>query len=265
MSKITYKILYIFIIFSVFVSCKTFKNITSKNSKKLSFEDLNDSIKNNYLNYKTLYFKFSADITTKTQNINFSGNIKIKKDSAILISVSPLGFEVGRALLTKDSILILNKIQNQYFYDDYDYFLLKHNVFSNYKIIESILTNQMFYYTNDTSKIVAETLLSNDSTFILKQNYLNEKTTYFQQSTIAANNFKINNIFLLQMTTLKELNIKYSNFELQGNKYLPTQVEVSYKDSKNSYAAKFTISKIIVDKTLKFNAEIPSDYAKVWY
>jgi len=260
------KILYFFILFAFLTSCKVLKtNIFSKNSKKLTFEQLNDSLKNNYLDFNTLYFKFSADITTSTQNINFSGNIKIQKDSAILISVAPLGFEVGRALFTKDSILILNKLQNEYFKDDYDYFLLKYNVYSNYNILESILTNRLFYYTKDTSNMIVESLNSNDSVYVLKQSYTNYKQNYVQQSTISQNLLNITNIFLLQINTLNEINLQYTDFELLENKNFPMQLEISYKDTKNKYSAKFTISKVIVDKVFKFNVDIPENYAKTWY
>ncbi len=247
-------------------SCNTFKKIISfKNNKTLNYQQIQDSLKNSYLQYNTLFYKFNADIKTKSKNFSFAGNIKIRKDSAILIAVTPLGFEIGRALFTKDSIIVINKIQSQYFADDYDYFLLKYNVFSNYNVLQSVITDNLFYYSKDTTNMILENLEKRDSVYILKQQYKNDKKTIIQQTELDANNYNVNSILLLQADDLKEVNIKYSDFQTITDKRFPNKIDIVFKDTKNNYEVNFVISKILIDNKLKFNLEIPKNYAKIWF
>ena len=58
--------------------------------------------------YLTAKSKFS--LRSSTQDFeNTNVNIRIKKDSLIWLSVTGVGFEVGRGLITPDSIVFLDK------------------------------------------------------------------------------------------------------------------------------------------------------------
>jgi hypothetical protein len=65
------------------------------------------------LNYTTFYGKAKANYNSSQTSGNATMYIKMKKDSVIWISVTgPLNIEVARALITQDSIKIMNKLEN---------------------------------------------------------------------------------------------------------------------------------------------------------
>jgi hypothetical protein len=257
----------ILILFSfLLTTCGFFnKNIFRNKSKEVTQDVLIDSLTQNSFIFNTIYFKFDVKITSNGKDFNFSGNLKMKNDSAILVSVSPFGFEVGRGLFTKDSIIILNKIQNQFFKDDYEYLLLKHNLFINYEVIQNILTNNLFYYSNSSENVKDVDLIQNDSTFILNQLYTNDLVTYNQKTVVNSGNFKIQKIKIQQINTDIILEINYSNYENISNYQFPLNINILYQSGKTKYEVELEISKILLNKELKFNTEIPNNYVRVWY
>ena len=71
------------------------------------------------------------------QSANF--NLRIKRDSAIWLSGSLLGIEGVRALLTSDSVRVVNRLQKTYFAGDYAYLSQMLNVPVSYKQMQDIL------------------------------------------------------------------------------------------------------------------------------
>ena len=75
-------------------------------------QQLSDSI-NTPLNFTTFYGKAKANFSSSQLSGNATVYIKIQKDSIIWISVTgPLNIEGARVLITKDSVKIMNKLEN---------------------------------------------------------------------------------------------------------------------------------------------------------
>lgn len=72
--------------------------------------------KMNHLDYNTFSGKIDASYKdNKGKDYNFDVKLNMKKDELIWLSVTgPLGIEVARGLITKDSVKILNKLEKTY-------------------------------------------------------------------------------------------------------------------------------------------------------
>ena len=93
----------IFLIPFFFFSCRTGNILIRKERKEGQIRNITDAklIKNteqNYLDFNTLFFKrFLATVTINGESRNFKGNLFIRKDSSIIISIFPLmGIEIFR-------------------------------------------------------------------------------------------------------------------------------------------------------------------------
>jgi hypothetical protein len=87
-----------------------------------------------YLNgHGKVHFKAKGN----EQSANFA--LRIKRDSAIWLSGSLLGIEGVRALLTPDSVRVVNRLQKNYFAGDYAYLSQLLNVPVTYKQMQDIL------------------------------------------------------------------------------------------------------------------------------
>lgn len=106
-------------------SCEVFKKGSSQKLKKRSVEDL--LAKKSEAIYSDQYF--GAKIKTKYWENGVKGesvyvNLRMKKDSLIWMSISPaigVSVEVARAMVTKDSIYLLDKINKKYYVRSFDF------------------------------------------------------------------------------------------------------------------------------------------------
>lgn len=140
------RILLILICFSV-VSCRTVRQIAVKKEVPLITENkLFKNIENNVLDYQTLFAKrIDISLTNSKGSNNFKASLKIQRDNFMQISVTaPLGIEVARILLTKDSVKFVDMYHKKYFLSDYTYFYDKYDAHVTYEFLQNLLTNTFF-------------------------------------------------------------------------------------------------------------------------
>lgn len=89
--------------------------------------------------------RFSGNANIDNSNYSVSGNIRIKKDSAIYISVAPiLGIELARLLVTPDSLHFVNRMEATYFEGDVDYLNTLLNTRMDYNMLQALLVGNNF-------------------------------------------------------------------------------------------------------------------------
>ena len=71
-------------------------------------------------------------------------NIRIRKDSVIWMTFSVIGVQGGKALINKDSITIVNNVDNEYFQFDYAELSKRYNFEINYDVIQSAFSRLTF-------------------------------------------------------------------------------------------------------------------------
>lgn len=145
--------LFIVIAVSFFLSCKTTRKVveTSSASLKIKGEEViqvYDSMMLKQFSYNYLSAKANVSYTDKSGETNdFDINLRLKRDSSIWISITPLlGIEVARILISHDSVRVLDRLHKKYLKKDYKYFeeLLNTNV--NFDMIQSVIVGNYFQY-----------------------------------------------------------------------------------------------------------------------
>ena len=97
---------------------------------------------------QVVFDTFSGRASTKL-DINGSSNdvtlnIRLKKDKQIWVSITALlGIEVARALITPDSIKVINKLQGLYLKKPFSFIYQYASRQVNYKTIESLLVGNV--------------------------------------------------------------------------------------------------------------------------
>ena len=117
-------LLFILIANFLFVACRTLKPIKppvappETVNQRLDFKTpkaLINYLQTNEFKYDWLTSKFSADVITDDNKQSFNVSVRAKKDSAMWLSVSVLGIEGARMLITQDSVRFMDKLNNKYF------------------------------------------------------------------------------------------------------------------------------------------------------
>ncbi|MDP2423613.1 MAG: DUF4292 domain-containing protein [Bacteroidales bacterium] len=108
------------VLFSVFVillisSCSLQRKAIKEPLIEFGTEYLVSEMRANEISNQYFTARFSAEITQGKSSITFQGQLRIKKDSIIWVTVSPaLGIEMGRLVLTNDSVKWINRLDASY-------------------------------------------------------------------------------------------------------------------------------------------------------
>jgi hypothetical protein len=264
-------ILTIALLIAVFTSCKSTRRVVKKPLKEYGADYLFEKLKENQFRFEYLIAKFSLDLIIDNKKNSLNGQLRIRKDSAIWISLSPaLGIEMARILITNDSVKFMNRLKKTYFVGDNSFVkdFLNSNV--DFDVLQSlILGNDLTYYddgkfhasydskeyhlvTAGRHKLKKYVKTADDASRIFIQNiYLNPET------------FKITRMKIKEtVEESRKLEADYSDFrEVDGQLFPGT---IFYKLSADTpIDVKLQYSRITTDKPTKFPFKIPSKYSRI--
>lgn len=89
-------------------------------------------------------------------SVSGSATIKMQKDRAIWISVKKFGFEAGRAMVTPDSIFVINRMNNEYAAEPLSYIEKQFNLPADFKMLQQILLGNPVFMSTAQPKAAVE-------------------------------------------------------------------------------------------------------------
>lgn len=189
------------------------------------------------------------------QKINATVNLRMRRDSAIWLSITPgLNLEVARILILTDTIHIVDKIQKRYFAysfaelsDTYDFDL-------NFGLIQSaVLGNLIYPYTK-------EDVIKKEDGIFFRQQKANVLVDHF----IGGMTRKLENIQVTDLKTSNKFELKYSDFKPVDDEIFAHLIEArlsNIADGTKSVFLEIGYNKAqLSDKQLKFPFNVPGKY-----
>jgi hypothetical protein len=269
LQKFTLLLLSSFILFS---SCAVFRKAQppakdlSITSAITSFDSVGFVLKNmisHYPQFEWFSAKTSVAFSTPDKDLSFKAFIRIRKDSAIWVSAA-MGIEGARLLFTKDSVKLIDRINNRYYLGNYSYFDTILNLKLDYNILQAMLTTNMNQFLPDSAKEYS--LSHSDSSYFL---------TYLSKSNSTLNNGVETRIQLLKSqyyllglwgddeTQKQSLYLLYNNHQLVNDQFFPFQVNAEIKAVETSNLS-LEFEKIEINKPLEFPFKIPANYTALF-
>lgn len=241
-------------------------------ANKKNLPTLLQSMEENEFNPEWLSVKASIDFSRNNESTGFKANIRMRKDSMIWMSITPLiGVELGRVLFTPDTIKVINRIDGTYFIGNYDYLNLKFDTEVDYKIIQALLLgnslsleeneklvasiDQGMYLLSGLKKRKLKRTLEKDDpknnservysawidpvTFkITKQSFVDFESSHFLEvqytdfESISSWLFPTNTSILLESDEVVKSSIEYSNLVVNEKKKMPFSISSKYEPIK---------------------------------
>ncbi len=186
-------------LFFVLVSCrKTFHKSQPIKTEK-------PTIKVKELAFEYFQAKAKIDYDDGTNQFSSPMTIRIRKDSVIWISVNPggLGIEVVRALITPDSVFIIDKMHNVFYPRSLHSVKDKFGVEVSFSMLQAMLVGNLLQ-TIDTS----DQVLFEGDFGILQQKRQNMEMRHY----VSKNNQKVENVVIRDTSSHNNVTIKYSDF-----------------------------------------------------
>lgn len=266
-----FQALVLFLCLFMMLSCHPARKIIREPIKEEGADYLFEKLKENEFRFDLFSARFSIDLTVDKKNTTFTGQLRMKRDSIIWISMSPaLGIEMARVTITGDSVKFLNRINKTYFSGNHEEAnkLLNSNI--DYDVIQSLLIgNDLTYYENGkfrASVDKGEYHLVTAGRGKLKKyvkTQQDEERIYIQNIFLDPSTFKVSS---MKIKELKKDNMKlnaiYSEFEKIESQLFPMQLNYMIED-KNPVNLKVDYNKIEINRPLEFPMNIPAKYTPV--
>ena len=248
------------------VSCRSSKIANPVFAKAPKPQILIDSVLNAQFEFEWMRAKISGKYKDDKQSLSFKGNMKIKKDSLIWMSISPgLGLELGRILMDKDSIRFMNRFEKTYYISSYKDLSIKVQSPLSFRRIQALLLGNPFdeftakkYYTDVVNQLfILSSLTAKQIKKVERSRRKSNEEVYWAE--INPENSKI----LSQQYKNYQLNrlllVEYQDFEPHDANYFAESVDLSIiTDHKVTLSLSY--SKIHLNKVQKFPFNVPKSY-----
>lgn len=254
-------------------SCKTVKQINkaiapkdsstaiitnqSNRDSLLMIKKTIDNLNKNYIDFKTFNAKIKVEYQdSKGKQPDVTAIVRIIKDSAIWVSLtaSILNIEVYRALITKDSVILLNKQSREVQYRSLDYLQEVTEIPFDFKTLQDLLIgNPVFVDSNIVyyKKTENQVLFSMVGKFFKNLLSLSSDNFFMMHS-------KLDDVDINRSRTA---DLTYADYENKSGFNFSTYREITVSE-KNKLDIRLNFKQYEFNKVLSVSFNIPKNYTR---
>jgi hypothetical protein len=204
------------------------------------------------------YFKAKAKINYTDAVVNQSANVdlRMQRDSIIWLSISKLGIEGARVMLTRDSAYVIDKINNTYEVYDFKTLGKKFNFNLSFDILQAAIVGNLPVAKDRKDRFK---VMKDKDYYLLRQ----RQDSILIDNYVSIDNFKLKKASFLEPATNNSLTLDYENFALINDVLFPfnSNISLQYQSAKGTYQTMLTIQYTkadMMDKELKFPFNPPA-------
>lgn len=206
-------------------------------------------------NYTTVAIKAKAGITFNNNSNDVSMTIRIKKDKVIWVSVTAIaGIEVARALITPDSIKLLNRIQGEYLAKPFSYIHRYANKRVDFGAVEALLTGAAVPGTVSERSVIendnGNVRLSGDLAGLAYILLFNEVNNLVQND-------------LNDEATAQRLSVSYNAYQKVGGQFMPSSVTIKSGTRTQNVNLDLKYNNITINESLDFSFTVPKRFSVI--
>ena len=224
-------------------SCKTQSTVTktavTPSAKLDASSSILDSLHKHPFQFEWLSAKARVSVNDAGDETDFTANIRMRKDSAIWISISPaLGVEVARMLITQDSIHLIDRLKKDRYTKGYDFFKAFTSLPIDFYVVQDLLAGNPLFLKDHYD------VAMHDSAIVLTSH-----------QSITSDSLLINNKYspIYQMITdsTSSLSITNTQYDIQYNPPFSLWRKIIIH-RKTEMSIEITFSKIKLNEPMKF-------------
>lgn len=188
-------------------------------------------------------------------SVGGTANITIRKDSLVWVSVRKLGFEVARAMVTPDSVYVIDRLNNEYLVEDLDYLAREYQVPADFGALQAIfLGNPVFFAKRGFS------VSNEEDVYLLKGTDGRTESQYW----LEGKSLQLLRMVFDEPAVSRHLDIKLEDYQPEGDQGSFSYLRQLQMDSKDTGALTVEIAfsqvEFNVPKSVQF--EIPNRYTR---
>jgi len=247
------------IIAVVFMACKTTNKIVKSEVVKVNaLSDRIVQIQQSQPQFTTANVsKMSMALNLNNRDLNVAATIKIRKDSALHISIQPfMGIEMFKMELSPDSMRVFDKMNRRYYVVDYGYFSQRFGVEVDFYSLQSLISGQLF--------CIGQRNLLPDSCTLSELDNGKLSIGFQTQSIVQTSQILLNNT--IQQVLLKgknnnyQMQTSYDDFALLDKVNFPQKISMLITNHKSKVTCDFAVQKVEFNSKLKFSPSNSTNY-----
>ena len=241
-------------------SCSINKNASGIRS--LSANHILREVEDNKFEFDKFETKFNVKVEG-ISNIGLKGQLRMQNDSVIWISLSlKMGIELGRVMITEDSVKLINRTEKTYFAESIENFKERLPSEATISFLQDVLVGNGIQLSNDDKfKVTIEEnnykLTSDRNTFWVKPKTFKLKSC--QLSTVPE---PVEGSRHFDKLSDRIVIINYDNFQEINGKLLPTKI-ILETDSDFNINIEIDYSEIKVGEKVEFPFNISKKYSRI--
>lgn len=209
-------------------------------------------IKSKQANFNTMSGKAKAALSIGNNSNDVTMNIRIKNNEAIWVSVTAIaGLEVARALITPDSVRVINRLENEYIKKPFSYLYEFTNNKINFATLQSVFVGNLIpEFVSDSTELKvtgAETELESIIGSMLYKLTLNDQS-------------KVTHSDLRDTNAGQSLFVGYGDFQLVSQQTIPHSMVMKSQAKNKSISLDLKFSKIELDVPIDIPFRVPDRY-----
>ncbi len=197
-------------------------------------------------------FKIKADLNGESRS--FNADLRWQKDEQIWMSFSILGFEGVRALFTPDSVHIINKLENQYYFGDYLALEKISQVPLSFSEIQNLLLGKLLQIEDKKPAVQVK-----GNTAIIEM----QDDSYKAKINVDRTTLSIQHFLITSWMGKRSLDVTLSEYELIQNKNWPTKRNYNIISGENYLKIDATSQKVTLNEILEYPFYVNPKYEKI--
>ncbi len=226
-------------------------------------------VERNQFDFDNLQAKINIKFKDDKNTLGLRGQVRIQKDSIVWISLSlKVGIEVGRMMITTDSIKLIERNSKSYISESIHTFADILPIEPSVSFIQDLLIG------NDTQmqKDGKYKISTEDDKYKLeitkkeKKNIKNDEEPYIlaKDIWIIPENFRISKYNIKEYDNdVRKIQLEYNDFELYNDKYLPTKIGITLS-SGYDMSLEIEYNNIEIGEKISFPFNISDKFERIY-
>jgi len=238
------------------LGCHTRKKLVANTSAQATapvnaIEDKLSAIRAQQVNFNTFSGKAKTTLSINKDSHDFTLNIRINNNKEIWASVTALlGIEAARAVITPDSIMVINRLQGVYIKKPFSFIYKYTNREVDYDMLQALFTgNAVPKMLNDSAsyKATADSVV------------LDGKLSDLIYKLLLGNDLRVTSTNLANEAEGQSLQVNNS-FIVQNNQKVPSQIDIISVAKSNKIEVNLHFVKVDYNQPQDYPFTIPSSY-----
>jgi len=176
----------------------------TKAVKERSAEYIMQQVAQNQIQADWLDARARISYADEDMSVRGTALIRIQRDSLVWMSVRKLGFEVARVQVTKDSVYVIDRINNEYGIFDLGYIQTSYNLPADFQLLQTILMGDAWF-----PGTVRPTVETSAEAYILSEKSPLRNLTY----QVRSNDFRLAAISIEEPAADRSVQLELSEYQ----------------------------------------------------